>query len=114
MLDAAPAQIRHMDEPVHAADIDKRAEIGQTADDTRNDFAFLKRSPYFLLLGGRLFHDDGLAGADDTLFLLIHLDDLELELFADEVFNLLDIALRKLGRRDERAHAAPHWRSGRP
>ena len=94
-----------MDQAVHAAHVHEGAEVGQAADDTVNHDALLQLLPSFLLLGGSFLSHDGLAGSNDALLLLVHLDDLQLHLLADEVRDLLHIALGQLGSGNEGAHA---------
>ena len=96
-----------MDQAVHAAQIHESAEVGQTANDALDTiFALL---PGLLqasaFAGFVLCHDHRAAAADDALLLLVHLDDLQLQGLADELADLLHVAVGELRRRHERADA---------
>ena len=106
MAHAAPGQIGDMDQAVHAAQIHKRAEIGKAANNTLHHSALFQLLPGSGLLGGGFFFDDLLAAGHDALLLLIHIDDLQLHILADELGDLFHIALRQLGSGHESANAA--------
>ena len=105
MVDATPGQIRDVNQAVHTADIDERAELGQAANDAVDDSALFKVLPGSLLAGSGLLSNDSLAGSHDALLLLVHFDDLEFHFLANELFNLVNIVLRELGGGHESTHA---------
>ena len=105
MADALPGQIGHMNQTVHAADIDERAEVGQAANDALDDLALNQLVPGLGLLLHFLGLQHGLAGRDDALLGLVDLDDLQLHGLAHELVDLLDITQRQLGSGNEGAHA---------
>lgn len=105
VLDAAPGQVRDVDQAVHAADVHKGAKVGQAANDAVHGLADLEVLPGRSLAGGGLLRQDRLAGSHQAALLLVDLDDLELEGLADELVDLLDVALGELGGGDEGADA---------
>ena len=105
MLHAAPAEIGHVHQAVHAADVDERAEVRQAANGALDDGADLEGVPQ-LLLAGRLFHlQNLLAGSNDALLGLVDLDDLQGHGLAHELVDLLNIAQGELGCGNEGANA---------
>ena len=105
MLDMSPAQVGHMNQAIHAAQIHKRTEVGQTAHDAVHDLALLQAGPGFGLLCGRFLAHHGAAAGHNTALLLVHLNDFELEGLAHEVADFLDVAVGELRRRHERTNA---------
>ena len=79
MVDVLPRQLRHVDEAVHAAEIDEGAEVHDRRDDTTADLARLQ-------VGEELVPGLPLGllqvrppGEDDVVAVLVQLDDLGLE-----------------------------------
>ena len=105
MLHVSPAQVGHMDQAVHAAQIHESAEVGQTANDALDHFALSQLAPSFGLAGFVFFLDHRAAAADDPLLLLVQLDDLQLQGLTDELADLFHVAVGELRRRHERADA---------
>ena len=89
-----------MDEAIHAADVDERAEVGQAADDARDDLILLDLLPGLLLLVQQV----RLAAGDNALLRLVHLDDLDGHRLAHELADVLDEAAGQVGSRDERTN----------
>ena len=108
MAHPAPGQVGDVDQAVHAAKIDERAEIGKAAHDARHRGAFFQAFPGGGLLGGAFFRQHLLAAGHDALLLLIHVDDLELHVLAHELVDLFHIAGGQLRRGHESADAAVH------
>ena len=106
MLDASPAKVGDVDQSVHAAQVNKGAEVGQPADDTVDHDTLFQLVPYFLLLRGGFLSHNGLAAGDDPLLLLIDLDDLQLHFLADKITDLFNVALAQLAGRHESADTA--------
>ena len=105
MLDVRPAQVGHMNQAIHAAQIHEGAEIGQAAHAAVHDIAFMQAGPGFGLLRGGFLTHHGAAAGHDAALLLIHLDDLELEGLAHEIADLFNVAVGELRRRHEGANA---------
>ena len=94
-----------MHKAVHAADVDERAEVRQTANDALDHAADFQRVPDSLFALGFLSQKHLFARSDDALLGLVHFDDLQGQLLAHELLNLLHIAQRELGGGDEAADA---------
>jgi hypothetical protein len=77
VVDPPPGDVGHMQQPVHAAEIDEGAVIGDVLDHTVQDHAFLEALDEFAaLLGARLLQHRA-AGYDDIAAGTVHLEDLE-------------------------------------
>ena len=79
-----------MQEAVQAAQVHEGAVVGQVLDGPAKDAALLEQLQGLALAGLLLDLDDGLAREDDVPPLLVHGDDLEIELFAAERLEVLD------------------------
>ncbi len=83
MVDVLPRKLGHVDEPVHAAEIDKRAERNDRGHSALTDFAnFEVREKLVASLFLVLF-EVGPTREDDIVTVLIELDDLRVNLCAD-------------------------------
>ena len=77
MIDAAPGDVGDVQQPVDAAQIDKRAVVGDVLDHAVDDLALFEVLHQFLaLLGSRLF-EHGAAGHHDVAAAAIHFQNLE-------------------------------------
>ena len=106
MAHAAPGQVGDVDQAVHAAQVNKRAEIGKAANDTGHHSALFQLFPRGSLLGRVFFFNDLLAAGHDALLLLVYVNDLQLHGLAHELADLFHVALRQLGSGHESADAA--------
>ena len=88
--DATPGHIGDMEESVHAAEVDERAEIGDVLDFALTELAdlhFLQELSAHILAG---FFEEFAAGNDDVVAFLVDLEDLEIVFLVDEVVDVLD------------------------
>ena len=77
MIDAAPGDVGDVQQAVDAAEIDKRAVVGDVLDHAVDDLTLFEVLHQFLaLLGARLFQH-GAAGDHDVAAAAIHLQNLE-------------------------------------
>ena len=106
MLHAAPSGVRHMDEAVDTADVNKRAEVGDSAHNTVDLAANDELFPLGMLLGCLFGNQNLLLGSDDALSLTIYFQNLELHGLANELVEVLNILRGNLGRRNKRADTA--------
>ena len=84
VVDVLPRQLGHVDETVHAAEVDERTEVHDRRHDTLADLARLEVGEELVaLLALRLFEVRA-ARQHDVVAVLVELDDLALELAADE------------------------------
>ena len=77
MIDAAPRDIRDVQQSVDAAEVNKRAVIGDIFDHTVEYLAFLEAGDQLGALFGAAFLEYGAARNDDIAARAIHLEDLE-------------------------------------
>ena len=96
MLYAAPCYIGNMYQTVNTADINKRAEIGQAAHNALYLGADLQLVPKLLLSSFGFFLHNRLMGCYDALAGLIDLNDLDLQILAYELADILNILGRQL------------------
>ena len=83
MIDVLPRQLRDVDEPVHATEVEESTEVDHRRDGALTILARLQVvEELFTLLALSLF-EPGPAGQDDVVAVLVELDDLGLELTAD-------------------------------
>ncbi len=85
VTDALPRHVGDVQQTVDAAEVDKRAVVGEVLDHTRQDRAFDQALHQLLALLGVLALDNRATGNDHVVALAVELDDLELELLALEV-----------------------------
>jgi hypothetical protein len=101
MRDAAPRHVRDVQQAVDAAEIDERTEVGDVLDDALPDLVLLQLLHELLALAGTLVLEDHAARDDDVAATLVELDDLELELLAEQLVDVRDAAKRDLRTREE-------------
>ncbi len=101
----APTHVGHMQQPVDAADVHKRAEVGDVLDFAGDDLAGFDSGKEFLFFARpRLFEE--LAAADDDIAAALgELDDLKFHALADEFFEVARRAERQLAGGHERVDA---------
>src|SRR5262249_36299888 len=83
--DAAPRHVRDVEQAVDAAEVDEGAVVGEVLHHTHQHHALLELLEGALLELLALLLQQGAARQDDVPALLVELDDLELELLADEL-----------------------------
>ena len=89
MRNPAPADVGDMQQTVHAAEVDERAEIGDVLDHALAEFVDLHFSEQLaaLILEGLL--EQFAAGNHDIAAVEIDLDDLDIEFLADVVIHIV-------------------------
>ncbi len=105
VVDVLPRQLGHVDEPVHAAEVDERTEVDHRRDGALADLARLEvgEEVLALLLLGLL--QPGPAGQHHVVAVLVELDDLGLEAAADVGLQVADPAQLDQRRRQEAPQA---------
>ena len=88
MADPAPAHIGNVQQPVQAAQIYKRAKLGDILDDALTQLAFFQGSHQLALGLGAAFLDNFAARDNDIAAFLVNLENLRFDLFADELANI--------------------------
>ena len=91
MLDTLPGHIGNVEETVNAAEINECTVIGKILDSAGNNLTFLKLTKNGLTIGIVLGFDNGTAGNNHVVPLLIKLDNLE---FQRLLLNIAGIANR--------------------
>ena len=97
VADAAPAHVGDVEQAVDAAEVDEGAVVGQVLHLALEDRALLQVLQGLLLQLLALLLEEDPARQDDVAALLVELDDLELELLADELVEVphrADVDLR--------------------
>ena len=79
VVDVLPRQLRHVDEAVHAAEVDEGAEVDDRRNDALADLARLQVGEEVLALFLLRLFEPGPAGEHDVVAVLVELDDLGLE-----------------------------------
>src|ERR1044071_1369333 len=105
MRDAAPRHVRDVEQAVDAAEIDECTEVGDVLDDALPHLVLLELLHELLALAGPLVLEDDTTRDDDIAATLVQLDDLELELLAEQLVDVRDAAERDLRTREERVDA---------
>ena len=105
MVDAAPRHIGDMQEPVHAAKVDERAEVGDVLDRSFAYLPFFEFGEDLFAQGKTVLFEDHAAGNHDVPADLVHLDDAEFEGLADDRVHVGDLAQIDLRTREERVDA---------
>ena len=108
VTDAAPGQVRDVEETVDAAEVDEGTVVGDVLDDALDDGAFLER---FKELGAFFAHvgfNNSAAGNDDVVALAVELDNLEFEGLAFVRRRVLDRTGVDERTREEGADAVGH------
>ena len=105
MLHAAPRNIGHMHETVDAADVNKRTEIRDAANNALHLAADNQLRPLGALCLGLLRKQNLLLRSHDTLTLFVYFENLELHGLANELVQILGILDGNLRCRHESANA---------
>src|SRR5437870_7083744 len=105
MGDAAVAHVGDVEQAVHAAQVDERAEVGDVLHDAFADLTDLQLLHQDVALGLALRLEQHAARHDDVAATLVELDDLELEALAQQLVDVGDAAQRDLTAGEERVHA---------
>ena len=79
MVDVLPRQLGHVDESVHAAEVDERTEVHDRRHDTLADLARLEVGEELVALLALRLLEVRAAGQHDVVAVLVELDDLALE-----------------------------------
>ena len=82
MVDVLPGQLGHVDEPVHAAEVDEGAEVHHRGDGALADLARLEVGQELLALLALGLLQPEAAGEHHVVAVLVELDDLGLEQLA--------------------------------
>src|SRR5713226_4254586 len=90
MPDAAPRHVGDVEQAVDAAEVDERAIIGEVLHDSGEHGPLLQLHEGVLLQRLALLLEEHAAREDDVAALLVELDDLELELLADQLVEVAD------------------------
>ncbi len=83
VVDVLPRQLGHVDEAVHATEVDEGAEVHDARHDTLAHLAGLEVGEEVLALLALRLLEPGPAGQHDVVAVLVELDDLGLERLAD-------------------------------
>jgi len=103
MLDAFPGHVGDVQQAVDAAQVDKRAVVGEVFDDTFNGLTFLQVLQQFFALGTvGLFHHRA-ARYHHVVALLVEFNNLEFQFFAFQVSGFAHWAHIHQRTRQERA-----------
>ena len=108
LVDAAPGDVGHVQQGIHAADIDEGAVIGQAAHRAVHGLAFLDFGVALVLVGALFFFEDGAAVHHHVFIGHVELDDAAANLLADQLFHLGGVAGAAARGRHEGAHAHIH------
>src|SRR5690348_5090459 len=101
MRDAAPRHVRDVEQAVDATEVDERTEVGDVLDDAFAHLILLKLLHELLTFARALVLQDHAARDDDVATALVELDDLELELLAEQLVDVRDATERDLGAGEE-------------
>src|SRR5262249_7366815 len=88
--DPPPAHVGDVQEAIDAAQVDERAVIGEVLHDSGEDRTLLQLHEGVLLQRLALLLEQHAPRQDDVAALLVELDDLELELLADQLVEIAD------------------------
>src|SRR5690242_3804316 len=105
MRHAAVAHVGNVEQAVHAAQIDERAEVGDVLDDALAHLADLQLLHENVPLGLALSLEQHAPADHDVAAPLVELDDLELEALAQQLVDVGHPAQRDLAPGQERVHA---------
>src|SRR3954466_8369840 len=110
MRHAARRQVGEVKQAVDAAEIDERTEVGDVLDHAFARLVGLELLHQLLALARSLVLEDDTTRDDDVAATLVQLDDLELELLAEQLVDVRNAAERDLRTREERvdAHEVDH------
>ena len=90
MVDVLPGELGHVDESVHAAEIDESAEVDDGGDDTAANLARGEVGQEVLALFLLGLFQVGPAGQNHVVAVLVELDDLGIERAADVGLQVTD------------------------
>ncbi len=90
MVDVLPRQLRHVDETVHAAEVDEGAEVDDGGDHTAADLAGGEVGQEVLALFLLGLFEEGPPAQHDVVAVLVELDDLRFERLADVGLQVAD------------------------
>ena len=96
MRDAAPRHVGDVEQAVDAAEIDECTEVGDVLDDALPHLILLELLHQLLALAGTLVLEDHATRDDDVAAALVELDDLELELLAEQLVDVRHATERDL------------------
>src|SRR2546430_11417943 len=96
MGDAAPGHVGDVQQPVDAAEVDERTEVGDVLDDAFAGLIDLELLHQLFALAGPLVLENDTTRDDDVAATLVELDDLELELLAEQLVDVRNAAKRDL------------------
>src|SRR5690606_37316817 len=108
VVDPAPAHVGDVQQAVHAAEVDERAEVGDVLDHALDVLADFDVGERLLLELLALLLDELAAGDDDVAALFVDLEDDRLDAAADPVADLAGAADVDLAGREEDRHADVH------
>ena len=107
-VDAVPGDLAHVQQPVHAAQVNESAIVGEAADRAAHDFAFadLRVAAFF---DAALFLFGEGAAVNHYIFLgRIELDDAAADFLPDQFLHLGGVAYAAARGRHERSHSNIH------
>src|SRR5918998_1057237 len=84
MVDMLPTEFRDVNQAVYPFEIDEGPEVNEVGDGATDDHALLQGGQDALALLLALLLEDGAPGKDDVIAAPVQLDDLALELLAEE------------------------------
>ena len=105
VVDVLPGQLRHVHEPVDAAEVDERAEVDDGRDDTGAHGALDELVQELAAHLGLGLLQPGATGQHDVVAVLVQLDDLGFERLADVGLQIANAAHLDQRRRQEAAQA---------
>src|SRR3954454_8281989 len=92
VVDVLPGQLGDVDQAVDATEVDEGAEVDDRGDDALADLTLLELGEEVLSHLALGLLEPGAAGEHDVVAVLVELDDLRLELLADERLEIADAA----------------------
>src|SRR5688500_19998043 len=105
VVNPTPRHVGDVKQAVDAAKIDECTEVGDVLDHALPDLVLLQLLHQLLALAGALGLEDHAARDDDVAAALVELDDLELELLAEQVINVRHATERDLRAGEDRVDA---------
>src|SRR6185369_5083246 len=105
LVHSTPGDIGHMEQRIHATDIDEGAVVGGAANNAVHRLSLFDFGVTTLLRGTLFFLKDYAAVHDDILVGHIKFDDAALNLRADQLFHFGRVLGSAAGSRHERTHA---------
>src|SRR3954452_7528552 len=105
MVDVAPRELRDVDQPVHAVEVDESAEVDDVRDGALDDVARVEPVEDRLAHLLALVLEDGATGEHDVVARAVELYHLGAELLAEELVQILHAPDVDERRRQEAANA---------